>query len=147
MKTLAKPIIVTQTFNVSAKTVWEALTDVTQMRKWYFENIPNFKPEVGFKTSFLVTSDTRNFLHQWEITEVVVLKKNSYRWNYKDYSGDSFVHFELFTNKKETLLRLTTEVIADFPDNIPEFEPESCRAGWNYFIKDRLKNYIETSNK
>ncbi len=40
------------------------------MRKWYFENIPAFKPEVGFETQFNVQSEERNFLHKWKVTEV-----------------------------------------------------------------------------
>ena len=52
------------------------------MRKWYFENIPSFKPEVGFKTQFNVQSQHRNFLHIWKVTEVVPKKMITYNWKY-----------------------------------------------------------------
>lgn len=43
-----EPIIVEQTFNTTIDSVWKAITEIKQMRQWYFENIPTFKPEVGF---------------------------------------------------------------------------------------------------
>jgi len=46
-----EPIIVEQTFNRSIDTVWNSVTEIDQMRQWYFENIPSFKPEVGFENS------------------------------------------------------------------------------------------------
>ena len=138
-----QPIIVEQSFNVSIKTVWNAITEIDQMRQWFFNNIEDFKPEVGFKTQFNVQSEERNFLHLWEITEVDPFKKIVYNWRYGDYPGNSFVHFELFEQNIKTLLRVTSVVTEEFPDNIPEFKPESCRAGWNYFIKQNLKEFIE----
>jgi len=65
-----EPIIVTQLFNASMEQVWEALTDVDQMRQWYFDAIPDFKPEASFQTRFLITNEGRNFTHNWLITEV-----------------------------------------------------------------------------
>ncbi len=147
MKTIDKPIIVEETFNVTIETVWKAITNIDEMKCWFFENIPDFKPEVGFKTQFNVQSEDRNFLHLWTVTEVELFKKIVTNWKYEEYSGDSFVYFELFEENNYTKLRVSTVVTENFPDNIPEFKSESCREGWNYFIKDRLKNYIETSNK
>ena len=146
MKTLNDPIIVEEILNVSLRNVWNAITNIIQMRQWFFENLPDFKPEVGFKTQFNVQSENRNFKHLWTVTEVEPLKKIVTNWKYEEYSGNSFVHFELFKQKNGTMLRITSIVTESFPTNIPEFKPESCRAGWNYFI-DRLKNYIEISNK
>ncbi len=42
------PIIVEQVFNVPASKVWKAITNVVEMRHWFFDNIPDFKPEIGF---------------------------------------------------------------------------------------------------
>jgi uncharacterized protein YndB with AHSA1/START domain len=147
MTTKEESVIVEETFQVSANTIWEAITNIDKMKLWYFDNIPDFKPIVGFKTKFNVKSEDRNFLHQWEITEVQPLKKISYKWHFKEYQGDALVHFELFSTKKETILRVTNKVISDFSDAIPEFKRESCLGGWNYFIKERLKNYIDTTTK
>ena len=138
-----QPIVVEQTFNASIKAVWNAITEIDQMRQWFFNNIEDFKPEVGFKTQFNITSEKRNFLHLWTITEVEPFKKIVYNWKYKEYIGNSFVHFELFEEKNETKLRVTSIVTEEFPNNIPEFEPESCRTGWDYFIKQNLKEFIK----
>lgn len=138
------PIIVEQTFSASVKNVWEAITNVLEMRQWFFNNIESFKPTVGFKTQFTVKSEDRTFTHLWTITEVEPLKKIVYNWKYEEYAGDSFVRFELFQLKNETKIRVTSVVTKSFPTNIPEFKHESCLNGWTYFIKQNLNNFLET---
>jgi uncharacterized protein YndB with AHSA1/START domain len=145
MKASDDTIVVKQAFKASLDTVWRSITELDQMRRWYFENIPSFKPEVGFETSFNVQSGGRDFMHLWKVTEVVPLKRLSYDWKYEGYPGDSFVVFELSERGGATTLRLTVTVRKDFPDDIPEFKRESCIVGWQYFIKDRLKRYVEGS--
>lgn len=147
MNSKDKPIVVEHSFDTSPPIIWDAITNIEKMKQWFFENIEDFKPEVGFETKFNVVSGSRNFIHNWKITEVRPLKKITYRWNYEDYEGDSFVHFELFAQENNTLLRVTTEIIEDFTLDIPEFKRESCEGGWNYFIKESLKNYIEKNTK
>ncbi len=78
MTKIDEPIIVERSFNVSIDTVWNSITKINQMRKWYFENIPSFNPEVGFETQFNVQSLHRNFLHIWKVTEVVPKKHSFY---------------------------------------------------------------------
>lgn len=136
------PVIVEQTFNCSAEDIWAAITDVEKMKLWFFDNIPDFKPVAGFKTEFNVNSGERDFLHQWEITEVIDKKLIKYSWKYKGYSGDSFVLFEISGQGDQSKLRVSTEIVEDFPDNIPEFTRESCLGGWSYFINQRLKEYM-----
>lgn len=142
---VSEPVIeVKQTFQQSAESVWKAITDVKEMRQWFFENIPAFEPVVGFKTQFTVNSEDRQFPHLWKITEVIPLKKIVYNWTYEGYKGNSFVTFQLSEiNSHLTELTLTTKVTEDFPDDIPEFKRESCVGGWNYFIKDRLSEYLK----
>lgn len=143
MKKNDKPIVVEQSFNASIETVWNAITDINQMHKWYFDNIPDFKPEVGFKTKFNVQSEDRNFLHLWEITEVEHLKMIKYSWEFEKYTGKSTAAFELLKEENNTKLRLTVDILEDFPEEIPEFTRESCIAGWNYFIKKGLKEFLK----
>ncbi len=138
-----EPIIVEQTFNTSIDTVWNSITEIDQMHQWYFENIPSFKPEVGFETQFNVQSQDRNFLHIWKVTEVVPLKMIAYNWKYEGYPGDSFVVFELFKKNNLTKLRLTHQVQESFPEDIPEFSRESCVEGWTFFIRKSLKEFLE----
>lgn len=112
------------------------------MTQWFFENIETFKPEVGFETKFIVENDGRIFPHLWRITEVEPYKMITYNWKYEGYAGDSEVIFELSEQNIGTKLKLTHRVLENFPQNIPEFERESCISGWNYFIKQRLVIYL-----
>ena len=43
----------------------------------------------------------------------------------------------------EMLARLTA-IIEDFPEDIPEFSRESCNKGWEYFIQNRLKVFLDS---
>jgi len=143
MRKSDEPIIIEQTFNTSIETVWNAITEVDQMRKWFFDNIPSFKPEVGFETQFDVQSGERNFRHMWRVTEVKPMEMIKINWKYEGYPGDSYVIFELFEQNGSILLRLTTQILEDFPDDIPEFKRESCVEGWTFLIKKSLKEYLE----
>ncbi|MDG5492384.1 SRPBCC domain-containing protein [Psychroserpens sp. SPM9] len=139
MKVSEPVIIVREVFNHPKERVWNALTKLDEMTQWSFDNIPEFKAVEGFKTQFTVTSEDRAFPHIWEIIDVIPYQKIVYNWSYEGYKGDSQVSVD-----KQTQLTLTTTVTEDFPDDIPEFKRESCVAGWNYFIKDRLKSYLHT---
>ena len=138
-----EPIIVEQHFEKTMSVVWKAITEPDQMIKWFFENIPDFRPEVGFKTQFNVQSGERNFLHLWEIIDVDQGKKIVYDWRYQEYTGIGKVTFELEEKNGQTVLKLTNEGLESFPADIPEFTKESCVGGWTYFIKERLKTSLD----
>ena len=112
------------------------------MKQWFFEQMENFEPVVGFETSFVVKSGDRIFPHLWKITEVIKESRIVYSWKYEGYEGDSFVTFLVTENNSGTEITVTTEIIEDFTDNIPEFQPESCIAGWEYFL-NRLNSYLQ----
>ncbi len=146
MKAGENPLVVEQSINVGVNNVWNALTEVEQMRKWYFENIPGFKAEPGFQTEFNVQSAERNFLHKWKVTEVEPIKMINYSWEFENYPGKSSSKFELFEKNSFTDLKLTVEVHEDFPGDVPEFTWESCKAGWEYFL-GRLKDFCEKQDQ
>ncbi len=52
--------------------------------------------------------------------------------------------FQLSEEGNRTKLIVSTKVIKDFNDNIPEFKRESCQEGWNYFIGERLKDILSS---
>lgn len=137
------PIIVEETFNVSIESVWKAITEIDLMRQWYFENIPSFEAEVGFETQFNVENEGRIFPHMWKVTEAIPNKKIVYTWKFENYPGDSIVEWELSEQDNSTKLKLKVIVLEDFPDDIPEFKRESCIGGWEYFINNRLKEFLE----
>ena len=142
MKPTGQPIVIEQLFNQNIEAVWNAITQLKQMKQWFFENIPSFKAEVGFKTQFNVQAPSSDFLHCWKIMEVIPNKKIVYRWKYENIAGEGAVTFELFEENNQTKLVLTNEGLESFLKEIPEFSRESCVGGWNYFIKQRLKEYL-----
>jgi len=143
MKNTNKPIIVEQLFKATTKEVWNAITLPEHMRQWFFDNIPAFEAVVGFQTEFSVQSGNRNFKHLWKIMEVEANRKIKYHWSYAEYDGVGFVTFELIEMNKQTLLRLTNEGLETFPEEVPEFSRASCIGGWEYFIQQNLKAYLE----
>ena len=143
MKRSEGPIIIEVVFENSLDSVWSAITEVEEMREWFFENIPRFKPEVGFEVEFNVDAGERSFLHQWKITKVITRKLIEYNLKYGGYPGDSYVSFTLEHENGSTKLILTHTTTEDFPEDVPEFKRESGVAGWQYFIKDRLKKFLK----
>jgi uncharacterized protein YndB with AHSA1/START domain len=130
-----EPIRVEISLNVSVNKVWEAFTNVTQMREWYFENIPAFIPEEGFETKFKVKNGERTITHIGKITEVIPFKKISYTWKFEEYPGEGLSIFELTNENNTTQLKLESQVLKPYPKDIPEFKRESGEARWDYLIK------------
>lgn len=142
MNSFEDPIQVEQLINAPVHDVWEALTNLNQMKTWYFPMIPSFNAEVGFKTDFTVTIEDRVFQHIWEIIEVLPQEKLAYQWTFGGYSGKGISVFELIKQEEQTLVKFTFVTLEPFPQHIPEFKRESGEKGWNYFIKEALVNYF-----
>lgn len=142
MKASDPPIIVRYFFPVPVHRAWKAITVLQEMRQWFFDNIPAFEARVGFETMFTVTSEDRVFPHRWQIIEVSAPHRITYDWRYDGYKGRATVTFELTEREGGTEITLTNTVNEDFPDGIPEFRAESCRGGWEYFLQQRLANYL-----
>ncbi|NMM48144.1 SRPBCC family protein [Marinigracilibium pacificum] len=147
MKSEPQIVEVSQEFNCSKSELWDVITKHEQMVKWFFENIPDFKPEIGFKTKFPVQSDTRTFTHVWKIIDVIPEEKIVLDWSYEEYPGKSMVIFYLTTKNKACSLTLTHRGLDSFPSEIPEFKIESCKQGWEYFINNRLNSYLKNTLK
>ena len=143
MKKTDEPIVVEETFAVSKRELWSAITELDRMTKWFFDNIRSFEPRLGYETRFIVTNKDRIFPHLWRIIEVIPEKRITYNWKYEGYEGNSLVTFELSESENNSTLILTHEVTETFPQNIEEFKRESCIGGWNWFIKKNLKEYLE----
>lgn len=89
------PIEVLRDLDSSVSNTWAALTELTKMTDWFFEDIPAFEPVVGFETEFLVESEGRRFTHKWKILEVDHERSITYQWCYTEYPGMANVQFEL----------------------------------------------------
>ncbi len=139
---LAEPVIVERTFSAPIARVWKALTDLEEMRRWYFD-LKEFKPEVGFEFEFTVEHEGVKYCHLCKITEVIPQKKLAYTWRYKGHEGDSLVAFELFADGEKTRLKLTHEGLETFPKT-PSFARKRFIQGWTQIIGSSLKEFVES---
>lgn len=143
----SRSVTVSQHLNIPADKFWKVITQPQHMRSWFFDNIPDFKPEKGFETNFMVDAGERKFLHLWKLLEVVPERKIVYDWRYEGYAGVAKVTFELFPVGEQTKLTVTHKIIKEFPQDIPEFSRKSCQQGWDYFIKNSLVRYLQKPNQ
>ena len=138
----SKPIIVEQSFSVQPDAVWQAITNPDLMRRWYFKQIEDFRPEVGFETQFDIEVGGRIFRHQWKVTDVVPGKSITYTWRYEGFPGLGTTEWKLSKTDEGTKLVLTSTGIESFSQDIPEFTRERSQAGWEYFIRESLPNFL-----
>ena len=141
---LTKPIVIERIFNAPVTRVWRALTDVEQMREWYFD-LKEFKPQIGFEFEFIVEHEGNSYHHLCRVTEVIPEKKIAYTWRYKGEPGDSLVTIELSPDGEKTRLKLTHTGIETFPKT-PAYARKNFEAGWTAIIGSELKQFVERSN-
>ena len=135
---------VERVYNASITKVWNALTNIDEIRQWYFD-ISDFKAEKGFEFSFIGTGkdSSHSYKHLCRITEVIPNKKLAYSWQYEGLKGYSEVIFELFQENTKTRVKLTHEGLNTFPQNNQDFLQENFVEGWTSIIGDILKSYAE----
>ncbi|MCD4749833.1 MAG: PH domain-containing protein [Thermoanaerobaculales bacterium] len=138
----SEPIVVEQSFSVQPEAVWQAITTSSLMRQWYFEQIEDFRPEVGFETEFDIEVSGRIFRHQWKVTEVVPVESITYTWRYEGFPGLGSTEWKLSKIDEGTKLVLTSTGIESFSSDIPEFTRERGIVGWEYFIQQSLSSFL-----
>jgi uncharacterized protein YndB with AHSA1/START domain len=141
------PIIIERIYNASIEKVWQAISDNTAMKKWYFD-IDYFVPEAGHEFQFTGKGkEGETFLHLCKVTEVIPGKKLTYSWRYDGYEGISYVSFELFAEDDTTRLILTHTGLETFPviaNNA--FAKQNFVEGWTYITGTALKDFVEKNN-
>ena len=142
---VADTVVIERTFNAPVGRVWKALTDVKEMRQWYF-NLKQFKAEAGFEFEFVVEHKGMTYHHLCKVTEVIPQKKLAYTWRYKGHEGDSLVTFELAAASNRTQLKLTHDGLDTFP-KLPSFARKNFEAGWTAIIGSELKQFLEGKQK
>jgi len=142
---LFESVVIERTFNAPVARAWKALTNVEQMREWYFD-LKKFKPEVGFEFEFTVEHEGARYHHLCKITEVIPQKKIAYTWRYAGEEGNSLVTFELFADGGKTRLKLTHEGLETFP-KLPAYAKAKFEAGWTEIIGSSLKQFVEGPQK
>jgi uncharacterized protein YndB with AHSA1/START domain len=142
---VADTVVIDRTFNAPVSKVWNAITDVDEMRQWYFD-LKEFRPEVGFEFEFVVEHERMTYHHLCKVTEVIPQKKIAYTWRYKGHEGDSLVTFQLSADGEKTRLKLTHEGLDTFPKT-PAFARENFVEGWTALIGSSLKEFVEKTQK
>jgi uncharacterized protein YndB with AHSA1/START domain len=138
------PIILERVFDAPVEKVWQAVTDVNQMKLWYFPQLEDFKPVPGFETEFNVHHEGKDYFHMWKVKEVERLKKIAVEWKYEGYPGNSLVSFELFPQGDKTRFVLTHEGLETFnPEENPELARKNFVEGWTSFMDKELKDFLE----
>jgi len=137
----ADAVIVERTLNAPVARVWKALTDVDQMREWYFD-LKEFKAEVGFEFEFVVEHEGNRYHHLCRIKEMIPEKKIAYTWRYKGEPGESLVTFELFADGDKTRVKVTHTGIETFPKT-PAYARKNFEAGWTAIVGTELKQFVE----
>ncbi len=141
---LAEAVVIERTFAAPVARVWKALTDVGEMKQWYFD-LKEFKPEVGFEFEFIVEHEGMKYHHLCKITEVIPQRKLAYTWRYKGHQGNSLVTFELFADGNKTQLKLTHGGLETFPKT-PSFARKNFMEGWTQIIGSSLKEFVESDD-
>jgi uncharacterized protein YndB with AHSA1/START domain len=125
----------------SASKVWQALTDKSQMKEWYFV-IPDFELMVGATFNFYEPGGENLFHHRCQIKEIVPNRKFAHTWTHPSHSkGESVVTWLLSETNSITEVTLQHEGIENFTGAGPEFAPENYQMGWEGLLST-LKNYI-----
>ena len=138
----SEPIVVQAVYDAPILTVWNAITDPALMRRWFFPEMEEFQPQVGFETRFDVQCEGQVYPHLWKVTEVNRPQRIAYDWHYGGYPGESNVCWDLSQTSSGTMLNLTHQVIEPFPADNPIFSRDSGVAGWTYFIQGSLKDFL-----
>ena len=139
----ATPFVIERTYDAPVEKVWKAITDIKQMKKWYFEDMEGFKPEVGAEFTFTGQSKDVVYYHICKVMEVVPMKKLKHSWRYKGHEGNSFVTWELISSGNKTTVRLTHEGLETFPAT-PAFARTNFEKGWTQIVGTMLKEWLET---
>ena len=130
-------------YDVPIENVWKALTEKDQMKIWYFPQLKEFEPRVGFKFQF--DDDSAEYHKEWVVTKCEVGKTLGHSWAYKGFLGKSEVTFELSPEQNKTKLKVTQTGLDSFPSH-PHFKRERFELGWENLLGKNLKNLLEKNN-
>jgi len=134
------PFELEQVYDAPIEKVWQALADENKMRVWYFGQLRQFRPFVGF--AFVFSNDGSGFQKEWRVTKVEDGRLLAHSWIYKGFPGSSEVSFELMDEGHKTRLKLTHTGLESFPPD-PHFGRIRFENGWKQILGSNLKNYLE----
>ncbi len=139
------PLIVERTFDAPVALLWKALTDVDDMRRWYFD-LPAFHAVPGFEFNFTVEHEGMTYRHLCKVTEALEGRKLAYTWRYDGHPGDSLVTFELFPEGAKTRVKLTHSGLETFPP-VASFARTNFERGWTSLLGPSLEQFVDEASR
>jgi len=139
-------VITERVYNAPIERVWQAITDIEQMKQWYFDTLTEFEPEVGFEVRFENKHNGAILSNVFKVIDVVPGKKISHSWTILNNPGNSVVTWELFEQGDKTKLVLTHDHVETFGGATnPGFARENYVKGWAHFA-GKLQEFVENQN-
>lgn len=137
-----EPIVVEETYPVPPSRIWKALTDLAEMKLWYFD-LTAFEARPGFRFEFAGQGTKgEKYIHHCEVKTAEPPKKLSYSWQYENTPGYSQVTFDLNPDGNGTRVRVTHAGTESFGEAGPDFARESFTAGWTSILRESLKKHL-----
>jgi len=139
------PIRLQRVYHSPIATVWSAITDNAQLKKWYFDFSENFKLNVGHEFDWTAgPPEGKQWLHRGKIEEVITGKKLMHSWEYPGYQGKGMVIWELTEiDPSHTRLDFTFKILVPFDQNERDLKRSNFSEGWNHIIHTGLKEFLE----
>jgi len=136
-------VIVKQKVNATVDKVWNAITDRSQMKEWYFD-IPDFELKNHNEFNFYEPGNQQKYHHHGEILEIIPEQKLKHSWCYPEFSKEkTIVKWELKPEGNSTMVTLTHKGLENFEHLGDEFSKKSFEQGWKEIVGDSLKKFIE----
>jgi uncharacterized protein YndB with AHSA1/START domain len=136
-------------YNAPVNLLWQAITDRTMMKEWYFNFAEDFKLETGaiFEWTAGDTEDNQ-WLHRGKILEIIPGEKLVHTWEYPGYSGSSTISWNLSkVDDATTKVMLIHEFTIPFDSSVAALKTENFEAGWTHIINISLAEYSNKLSK
>ncbi|MFT3794000.1 SRPBCC family protein [Flavobacterium sp.] len=131
-----QPLLLERLAQAPIEKVWRALTEIQQLKQWFFPMMEHFEPQPGFETAFDVHHNGHVYPHLIKVVEADAPQNLAYTWRYGGYPGNSIVRFELEALGNQTQITLTHAVTESFfAEQYPDFSENNFKLGWTHFIE------------
>ena len=127
-------------YKAPVEKLWLTLTDTASMQEWYFPQLQQFEPEIGYRFKF--DDPHATFQKEWVVTDIIPGKTFTHTWAYKGYPGISEVRFDVSPDGNNSRLRVTQTGLESFPDD-PHFKRNRFEAGWDNLLGKNLRGLLE----
>lgn len=138
---MKKTITSKMVYDVPVRDLWEAITNASNFKKWYFE-VPHFSTEPNDSFEFYDRSKTHK--HRCTVIACEKEKKFIHTWELPEESkGTTQVSWNL-TKLDEThsKLEITHSGIEAFEDGGESMSEQKLQEGWDRIVHVYLRNYL-----